>query len=175
MKVLQKALQKNSSIVKVLQNMKVLQKVLQNFQVLPKVLPNFLSIVKSIATNFKYCKKYCKIWKYCKVQKHYKKYCKTLRSGKKFSCGILYWILIGNNYFYIIHLSLIYRHFFVINSLWWIKLFPYVICWIQKLCLWYNFFDEYNYIKLKYYLKMFIDQYIEMRRTKNIFQVCFES
>ena len=80
------------------------------------------------------------------------------RSWKKFSCGIIYWILIGNNYFYIIHLTLIYLHFFVINSLWWIKSFPYVICWIQKLCLLYNFFYEYNYIKLKYYLKMLIDQ-----------------
>ena len=77
---------------------------------------------------------------------------------KNFSCGFLYWILIGNNYFYIIHLSLIYLHFLVINSLWRIKLFPYVICWIQKLCLLYYFFYEYNYIKLKYYLKMLIDQ-----------------
>ena len=79
-------------------------------------------------------------------------------------CGILYWIFIGNNYFYIIHLSLIYLHFFVINSLWWIKLFPYVICWIQKLCLLYNFFDEYNYIKLKYYFKMLIDQCMMWKR-----------
>ena len=145
-----------------MQTFQVLQKVLQNFQVLPKVLQNVSSIAKSIAKNFKYCKKYCKIWKYCKkycnIQKYCKKYCKFCVAEKNFSCGFLYWIMIANNNFYIIHLSLIYLHFFVINSLWWIKLFPYVICWIQKLCLLYKFFFEYNYSKLKYYFKMLIDQ-----------------
>ena len=129
---------------------------MQNLKVLQYLLQNFSSIAKSIAKIFKYCKNYCKTWKYCKkycnIQKHCKKYCNI------FSCGILYWILIGNNNFYIIYLSLIYLHFFVINSLWWIKLFPYVICWIQKLSLLYNLFDEYNYNKFKYYLKMLIDQ-----------------
>ena len=66
--------------------------------------------------------------------------------------------LIGNNNVYMIYLNLIYIHFFIINSLWWIKLFPYVIYWIQKLCLIYIIFDEYNYAILKYYLKMSIDQ-----------------
>ena len=130
---------------------------MQIFQVLPKVLKKISSIAKSIAIFSKYCKKYCKIWKYCKKYCKIQKFCNIVRSGKKFSCGVLYWIFIGNNYFYIIHLSLIYLPFFVINDLWWIKLFPYVICWIQKLCLLYNFFDEYNYVKLKYYLKMLIN------------------
>ena len=111
---------------------------------------------------FKYCIKYCKIWKYCK------KYCKFQSIAKSIakcrvaeiclSCAILYWILIGNNYFYVIYLSLIYLHFFVINSLWWIKLFSYIICWIQNLFLLCNLFDEYNYTKLKYYLNFLIDQ-----------------
>ena len=62
------------------------------------------------------------------------------------------------NYVYMIYLSLIYLHFFVIDSLWWIKFFPHVIYWIQNLCLLYYLFDEYNYAILKYYFKMSIDQ-----------------
>ena len=137
-------------------------------KILQKVLQKFASITKIIAIFLKYCQKYCKVWKYCKLKvlqkvlqnsKVLKKVLQNSRSGKNFSCGILYWILIGSNYFYIIHLSLIYLHFFVTNSLWCIKLFPYVICWIQKLCLLYNFFDKYIHTILKYYLKNLIDQW----------------
>ena len=113
----------------------VLQKVLQYFQCITK------SIAKSIAKSFKYCKKYCYI----------------LRTGIFLSCAFLYYNLIGNIYVYIIFISFIYLHFFVIDSLWWIKLFLYVIYWIQNLCLLYNLFDEYNYTLLKYYLQTLID------------------
>ena len=78
----------------------------------------------------KYCNKYCKISKYCntycKFFKYCKKYCKNfqvlqivLQNMKvlKNFCAILYSILIGNNYFYIIYLNFIYLHFFVIDSL----------------------------------------------------------
>ena len=88
------------------------------------------SIAKTIAKSQKYCRMYWKMWKY------WNKYCKLSRSEKPFlRFIILNWILIGDNNFYIIYLSLTYLHFFVIDSLWWNKLFPYIICWIQKLCL----------------------------------------
>ena len=131
---------------------KYCQKYCKTFQVLQKVLQKKLIIVKSIEIYESIAKS---IAKFKSIAKSIAKF---RVAEQNFICGILYWILIGNNYFYIIHLSLIYLHFFVINSLWWIKLFPYIICWIQKLCLLYNFFDEYNYIKLKCYLKMLIDQ-----------------
>ena len=94
------------------------------------------SIAILIGKNFKYCKKYCKNESIAKS---------IVKSA------ILYWILISNNYFSIIYLSLIYVYFFVSDSRWWIKLFPYVVCWIQKLCLLYNIFDEYNYIILNFF------------------------
>ena len=130
-----------------------------------KVLQYFQIIAKIIAKCFKYCKRYCKISKELqKVLQHFKVLQKVLQNfaqRKMFlSCAIIYWILIGNNYVCIIYLSLIYLSFFVIDSLWWIKLFPYVIFWIQKLSLLYNLFDEYNYIMLKFYLKISIDQYM---------------
>ena len=71
------------------------------FKVLQKVLHNFSSIVKSIAKFQKYCKKHYKISKY------YKKYRKISHCGICLSCALFYWILIGNNYLYIIYLSLI--------------------------------------------------------------------
>jgi len=149
LKVLQYLLQNLKVLQYLLQNFQVLQKLLQNFQVLRKILQKFSSIAKVLQFFSSIVKSIAK----------YESIAKSIAAFKCItSCGILYLILIGDNYFYIIHLTLIYLHFFVINSLWWIKLFPYVICWIQKLCLLYNFFYEYNYIKLKYYLKMLIDQ-----------------
>ena len=66
-----------------------------------------------------------------------------------------------------------YLHFFVIDSLRWIKLFPYLIDWIQNLRLLYNFFDEYNYAILIYYLKCSIDQGMMWCFVVLCFVVCY--
>ena len=48
-------------------------------------------------------------------------------------------------------------HFSVIDALRRIELLPYIVYWIQKVCLLYFRFDEYNSATLKYHLKISID------------------
>ena len=61
---------------------------------------NLLKYCNKYCFDIKYCNKYCKISKYCN------EYCTIVRSRKK-----PYYILIGNNYIYIIYLGITYKYY----------------------------------------------------------------
>ena len=104
-------------------------------QIIAILIATFSSITKSIAKCLSIVKSNTKIWNYCKSVLFFTE------------CWLVIIIL---DYISKFNISS-----FFIDNLWWIRLFPYVICWIQMLYLLYNFFDGYNYKKYWNFIKIF--------------------